>query len=80
MRSLLFRAIMPSERRVDWENFLREVSDLALPAGAERLAPNVWLLPARGEADLLLGRICRRHDISSRCLSIVHRSEWSTLP
>jgi hypothetical protein len=79
MRSLLFHAI-PSERPRDWSNFRREAADLALPGGAEQLAENVWIFPANQGTDLLLGRIARRHAIASRCLSIVHKSEWQNLP
>lgn len=79
MRSLLFH-VTPSERRVDWENFLQEASDLSLPLGGERLAENVWIFPRDRQFDLSLGRIARRHAISARCLSIVHTAAWSTLP
>lgn len=77
MKSLLFHAF-PSERNVDWQNFLREVADLNLPDGTERLAEGVWLLPA-DDTYVSLSRACRRNAIGARCVEIVHKASWQNL-
>jgi hypothetical protein len=81
MKSLLFHA--PRSDPDDdegWSRFLGEASLWLLPDGADQLAPNVWLLPARGNAYLELARLCRQHSIAPRCLEIAHAAGWNRLP
>lgn len=86
MKSLLFHAIQPERhepRQLDWDGFLRDAALVALPAEAERLARNVWLLPDDPSAYLSLSRIGHQHAIATRVLPVVHGSDWqplSTLP
>ena len=81
MKSLLFHAIQPGSHQPqrDWANFLREAALFQLPALAERLSPNVWLLPDDGQIYLHLSRIGHRHAIATRVLPFVSASDWQPL-
>jgi hypothetical protein len=81
MRSLLFHAIQPDRHQpqLDWANFLREAALLRLPAGAEQLAPNVWLLPDDGKTYLLLSQMGQRHATETRIRPFVSASDWQPL-
>jgi len=78
MKRLLFHAC-PSDDPASWNDFLRKVSLWEPPEDAERLAPNVWVIPD-GLAVLQLGRICYENSIVSRCLPIRYKAEWQNLP
>jgi hypothetical protein len=79
MKSLLFHAIQSATPGQNWEDFLFDAATLALPEGAERLAPNVWLFPAEDRVYLDLARLGRQHGIATQCVVIVHKSEWQPL-
>lgn len=80
-KRLLFHAILPGphQPQIDWENFLRKARSLQLPTDAERLAPNVWLLPDEGDAYLLLSRLGHEHAIETRILPFRPASDWQPL-
>ena len=68
MKFLLFHAIRPdfaARGNHDWDSFLCEASQVQLPPGAERLAPNVWLLPDGCQTEGELGRRGERWSIES---------------
>ena len=81
MKTLLFHAIQPGSHQPqrDWANFLRAASFLELPAQAEQLAANIWLLPDDGKAYLDLARIGHQHATETRILPFVHASDWQPL-
>jgi hypothetical protein len=79
MKSLLFHAIQPTKTSQDWDDFLFDAATLALPDGAEKLAPNVWLLPPNDQAYLRLAQIGHQHGIETRCVAVVHSSAWQPL-
>lgn len=82
MKTLLFHAIQPGRERsqTDWENFLREASFLKLPEQAERLAPNVWLLPDDDEHTYLtLSQLGEKHATETRICPFVGASDWQPL-
>ena len=81
MKSLLFHAIPPEahQSQRDWENFLRDAALEPLPADAEQLARNVWLIPDDGRTYLVLSPIGHRNAIATRVLRVAHGSEWQRL-
>src|SRR5216684_5640379 len=74
MKSLLFHAIQPANPNQSWDDFLFDAATLALPQQTQRLAPNVWILPADDRAYLDLSRLGHQHGIETRCFVIVHKS------
>jgi hypothetical protein len=79
---LLFHAIQPARHQPqqDWANFLREAGLLQLPADAEQLAPNVWLLPDDEEQTYLrLSRLGHRHATATRIRPFFPASGWQPL-
>jgi hypothetical protein len=79
---LLLHAIQPGShepRQNDWAMFLRHATLLQLPAEAEQLAPNVWLLPDDGKAYLLLSRLGHQHAIETRTLPFSSAYDWKPL-
>ena len=82
MKKLLFHAIQPARhepRQLDWEGFVHDAGLEPLPAEAEQLAPNVWLLPNDGNSYLALSKMGQRHSIATRLLPFVPASDWQPL-
>lgn len=80
-KKLLFHAVEPERHQPqrDWANFLRDAGNLALPPDAERLAPNVWLLPDDDRSYLLLSQLGERHATETRILPLSPASDWQPL-
>jgi hypothetical protein len=80
-KRLLFHAIPPSPDRpqAQWGDFLRDAALLPLPADAEQLAENTWLLPDDGKSYLLLGRLGHQHATETRVLPFFPASAWQRL-
>jgi hypothetical protein len=78
---LLFHAIRPESHQPqqDWLNFLRDAASSRLPAGAERLAQNVWVLPDDGRTYLVLSRIGDAHATETRILPFASALDWQPL-
>lgn len=82
MKMLLFHAVKPAPhepRELDWDGFTREARIWTLPEGAERLAPNVWVLPDDGKAEMDLANIAQRYDIATRSRPFARESSWHQL-
>jgi len=80
MKLILFQAIPPKREQPqrDWINFLTAAEQFPLPDHAEKLAPNVWILP-EGQAYLDLSRLAAKHATATRCLPFAASSGWQPL-
>jgi|HubBroStandDraft_4_1064222.scaffolds.fasta_scaffold2400246_1 hypothetical protein len=79
MRTVLFHAASKGFP-IDWSDFLRETRDLDVPAEADQLADNVWLLPlpeCESFWETLKGVAARKpSSIAARSLEVDHGAPW----
>ena len=80
MRCLLFRAIQPDRAmpQTPYTFFVREAGQVRLPAGAERIAENVWLfcLPDNDALLATFRSIAKKHDSACQMLEFERGSSW----